>query len=198
MNHQIVILFTLSLLLGSCSTFHTPLSRELLTKSKTRTVSNSSTIDDSSSIDTSKSSSNTLESNVESLGFFDWPVDEARMTRGFLPNKRRPHLGIDLAATKGTPIYSSHQGIVLYTGKDFRGFGKMIIIESSRGWATLYAHLEKIYVTEGQKIKQGEYIASMGRTGRATGVHLHFEIRNKKEPVDPMEYLPKIENVAQN
>jgi murein DD-endopeptidase MepM/ murein hydrolase activator NlpD len=147
-------------------------------------------------------------------GDFDWPVDEARLTRGFkIPGKtaplkqvkkskkyaknsrrqkrsRRPHLGIDLAAAKGTAILASQTGTVIYTGKDFRGYGRMVMIESAQGFATLYAHLDKIHVLEGQKVSRGEVIASMGRTGRATGVHLHFEIRDDHGPVDPLHFLP--------
>ncbi len=122
--------------------------------------------------------------------YFDWPVDEARMTRGFIPRAKRPHWGLDLAAGKGTPIFSAHAGTVIYTGRAFSGFGKLVIVENDTGWATLYAHLNKIYVREGQKVKQGHILGGMGRTGRATGVHLHFEIRQNHEPVDPLNYLP--------
>lgn len=121
---------------------------------------------------------------------FDWPVNRARLTRGYMPAERRPHMGIDLAGPKGTPIYSAHQGMVIYAGRDFRGFGNMILIESGAGWATLYAHLNKILVSEGQKVKLGEFIAHMGNTGHSTGSHLHFEIRKNKGPVDPLMYLP--------
>ncbi len=122
--------------------------------------------------------------------YFDWPVDQARMSRGFLPNRRKPHLGVDLAAPKNTKIYASHDGVVIYSGRDFRGFGKMIMIEGTQGWATLYAHLSSSLVREGQKVLQGDSIGLMGRTGHATGVHLHFEIRKAKGPVDPLLYLP--------
>ena len=122
--------------------------------------------------------------------YFNWPVDEARMTRGYLPLRKKPHLGIDLAAGKGTNIYAAHDGTVVYTGKDFRGFGKMVLIEGSKGWATLYAHFSTINVKQGQKVSQGDIIGGMGRTGRATGVHLHFEIRKARGPVDPLLYLP--------
>lgn len=128
---------------------------------------------------------------------FDWPVDSARMTRGFLPHKRRPHLGIDLAAPKGTPIIAARGGVVIYRGRDFRGFGKMVMIESGDGWATLYAHLDKFYVEEGQKVAMGDTIGAMGRTGRATGVHLHFEIRKQRGPVDPLPLLPQVPGVHQ-
>ena len=63
---------------------------------------------------------------------FDWPVWEARMTRGFLPRgtkrRKRPHKGIDLAAPRGTAVMSSHDGSVIYTGKGFKGYGKMVLI----------------------------------------------------------------------
>jgi murein DD-endopeptidase MepM/ murein hydrolase activator NlpD len=122
---------------------------------------------------------------------FDWPVDAARMTRGFLPNKRRPHLGIDLAAPKGTPILAAQGGTIIYAGREFKGYGKMVLIESGDGWATLYAHFDKILVSEGQKVRKGEVIGAMGRTGRATGVHLHFEIRKNRGPIDPLPLLPE-------
>lgn len=122
---------------------------------------------------------------------FDWPVDRARLTRGYKIKRRgRPHLGIDLAGPRGTPIYSSQSGRVIYAGRDFSGFGKMILVESGRGWATLYAHLDKILVSEGQRVRMGETIGLMGSTGRSTGPHLHFEIRKDKKPVDPLLYLP--------
>ena len=123
--------------------------------------------------------------------FFDWPVDEARMTRGYLPNRKKPHLGIDLAAPKGTQVMAAHDGVVIYTGKEFHGYGKMVMIEGAQGWATLYAHFSSIKVKEGQTVHQGDVIGGMGRTGHATGVHLHFEIRKSRGPVDPLLYLPK-------
>ena len=127
---------------------------------------------------------------------FDWPVDRALVSRGFLPNRKRPHLGLDLTGPRGTPILSAQQGSVVYAGRDFRGFGNMVLIESGQGWATIYGHLEKILVTEGQRVSQGENIGTMGRSGRATGVHLHFEIRKDKGPVDPLPLLPSVRSIA--
>ncbi len=131
--------------------------------------------------------------NLQNISHFDWPVDEARLTRGFKPavkRGRRPHLGIDLAAPAGTTILSSNDGTVIYVGKSFKGYGRMIMVQSKNGWATLYAHLSKTFVREGQRVLQGEKIGGMGKTGRAFGVHLHFEIRTPKGPVDPLYYLP--------
>lgn len=169
--------------LGSCTTFHTPLSREYLSAGG---------IQKQQASDSREVASDRIAMPTEEDIFFDWPVDRARMTRGFLPNKRRPHLGIDLAAAKGTPILASKGGTVIYAGREFKGYGKMVLVESGDGWATLYAHFDKILVAEGQKVQQGEVIGGMGRTGRATGVHLHFEIRKNRGPIDPLPLLPQI------
>jgi murein DD-endopeptidase MepM/ murein hydrolase activator NlpD len=161
---------------GSCTTFHTPISRELFTPGTSPEPSRVAASDHAPTMDAP-------------VGF-DWPVDSARMTRGFLPNKRRPHLGIDLAAPRGTPILAAQAGTVIYAGREFKGYGKMVLIESGNGWATLYAHFDKILVSEGQTVRRGEIVGAMGRTGRATGVHLHFEIRKDRGPIDPLPLLP--------
>jgi murein DD-endopeptidase MepM/ murein hydrolase activator NlpD len=156
---------------------------------------------------TIKKEDSTAQNNLQAISknktkkrpTFDWPVWEARMSRGFLPNgtkkRRRPHKGIDLAATRGTAVMSSHDGLVIYTGKAFKGYGKMIMIESTNaemggGYATLYGHLDKIVVFEGQKVRQGEVIGALGNTGRSSGPHLHFEIRKLDGPIDPLPFLP--------
>lgn len=132
-------------------------------------------------------------SRMKEKPFFDWPVVEARMSRGFLPKvtrkRKRPHKGIDLAAQRGTAVMAAHDGMVIYTGKEFKGYGKMLMIEKD-GWATLYGHLDKIIVYEGQKVKQGDVVGALGNTGRSSGPHLHFEIRKADGPIDPLPYLP--------
>lgn len=159
---------------------------------------------------TSKNSkiTNELSRSPQSLiqrKYFDWPIDEARLTRAYSadpvphPKKRRKkksHWGIDLASNKGTPIYASHQGVVTYSGRDFKGYGKMLLIEGENGWGTIYAHLDKTLVKEGQKLRQGDLIGLMGKTGRVTGVHLHFEIRQNKDAYDPLLFLPNGEKIA--
>jgi murein DD-endopeptidase MepM/ murein hydrolase activator NlpD len=127
----------------------------------------------------------------------DWPVDKARFVRGFYikdpqGRRRRPHLGIDLAAAKETPIFAAHPGRVIYVGHEFRGYGKLVMIEGfSRQYATLYAHLNSTSVKEGQRVQKGDLIGGMGRTGRATGVHLHFEFRTAQGALDPLPFLPE-------
>lgn len=123
----------------------------------------------------------------------DWPVDEARMTRAFFASharKKRPHWGLDLANHRGTPIMAAEKGTIIYTGKAFHGYGRLIVIEHNQEWATMYAHLDKILVKEGQTVDKGEKIALMGRSGNARGVHLHFEVRHHRQPVNPLAYLP--------
>jgi murein DD-endopeptidase MepM/ murein hydrolase activator NlpD len=119
-----------------------------------------------------------------------WPVAKPVLNRGFrVGHSRRDHLGIDLKGKKNDYIYAAHDGYVVYAGQKFRGYGKMIIIEYDGNWATLYGHMTKFKVKTGQEVHAGELIGLMGRTGRATGVHLHFEVLKNKEPVDPMPLL---------
>lgn len=180
----------LSISLSSCASFHTPTSRSL--SSSLNEYHKLAEPDEKRILASAGVHSPTAQSYL-----FDWPVDDARLTRGYLPHKRgRPHLGLDLAAPRGTPILASKKGTVIYTGREFKGFGKMVMIESGDGWATLYAHLDNIFVAEGQVVTMGEVIGAMGRTGRATGVHLHFEIRKISGPVDPLPLLPNGEEIA--
>jgi murein DD-endopeptidase MepM/ murein hydrolase activator NlpD len=120
-----------------------------------------------------------------------WPVQSPRITQHFKPgNRRTRHQGIDLGGTKNTPIYAAHEGKVIYTGQGFKGYGKLVIIENPNGYATFYAHLNSINTKEGKWVMAGEKIGGMGRTGRATGVHLHFELRIAEVAVDPYSYFP--------
>jgi murein DD-endopeptidase MepM/ murein hydrolase activator NlpD len=123
-----------------------------------------------------------------------WPVNQVRISQGF---KRAPrHEGLDLAGRRGTPILAAHEGQIVYAGQDFRGYGKMVIVEYDRNWATLYGHLNSISVKEGDVVRLGETIGGMGRTGRATGVHLHFELMHKRQPIDPLTMLGRVNQIA--
>ncbi len=120
-----------------------------------------------------------------------WPTTKGtRVTRGYNLRSRRPHHGLDIRGSFGTPIRAAHRGRVIYTGQGYRGYGKLIIIDDGSGWSSFYAHLSKFHVNEGDFVQRGDVVASMGSTGRATGVHLHFELRKNKVPVDPLGYLP--------
>lgn len=191
----ISLTFLATSLVSSCSTSPTTVSREIGSIQAPLESKNSKI---------SEELSRTPQSLAQRK-YFDWPIDEARLTRGYSADpvkhpkrrlKKRSHWGIDLASNKGTPIYSSHQGVVVYSGRDFKGYGKMLLVEGENGWATIYAHLDKILVKEGQKLRQGDLLGLMGRTGRVTGVHLHFEIRQNKDAYDPLLFLPSGEKVA--
>lgn len=118
-----------------------------------------------------------------------WPVSRIRITQPF---KRSPrHEGIDLGGGKGIPILAAHEGVVIYTGHDFSGYGKMVLLEYDSQWATLYGHLNDISVREGMIVKPGDRIGGMGNTGRSTGTHLHFELMQNRQPIDPLRVLPR-------
>ncbi len=99
------------------------------------------------------------------------------------------HTGIDIAAPKGTPIYAADSGTVVKAVKQSYGYGWHIIIDHGNGYTTYYAHNSALYVSPGQTVTKGQHIASMGRTGNATGNHLHFEVRYYGKVKNPLDYL---------
>lgn len=124
-----------------------------------------------------------------SLGYSK-PISTAyTVTQRYRPSKNKKHTGIDIAGKKGSPIFSVASGRVVYQGRRFSGYGKMILIAHDKGISTLYSHLNDIFVHAGQRLSRGQLIGTMGRTGRATGVHLHFELMENKIPVNPEKYI---------
>lgn len=116
-----------------------------------------------------------------------WPA-EGRFTSGYGRRWGRNHNGIDIAANPGTPIYAPAMGIVTFS--DVRsGYGNYIMIDHGDGYVTTYAHLTTSYVNEGDCVKAGDLIGTIGSTGRVTGPHLHFEILHNGKYVDPMKYI---------
>lgn len=110
------------------------------------------------------------------------------------------HKGVDLAAQKGTPVSAIYSGKVLIAEFDPRGakgFGNYVVIQHNKKIRTLYAHLDKLSVKVGQRVKTGAQIGTVGNTGHAFGAHLHFEVKectgNKKTQVctsvDPLPHL---------
>lgn len=127
-----------------------------------------------------------------------WPMKSGELSCLFSRTRskgKRKHLGIDIVAPKETPIYAVLDGVVEVVsngGKGFRGYGRVMIINHSGQLWTLYSHCSTMKVKVGQSVKQGDIIATVGRTGRATTNHLHFEVRNAKgTALDPMKYLPE-------
>ncbi len=99
----------------------------------------------------------------------------------------RMHEGIDICAPRGTKIYATADGRVKFAGNR-SGFGKVVIIDHI-WFETRYAHLNEIKVRKGQKVERGDVVGTCGRTGRVTGVHLHYEVRIAGKPVNPKNYI---------
>ncbi|MDI9357693.1 MAG: M23 family metallopeptidase [Phycisphaerales bacterium] len=99
------------------------------------------------------------------------------------------HAGIDFAAPLGTPIYATANGVVESARFNTGGYGNNVIIDHSFGYRTLYGHMIKFVVRAGDKVKRGEIIGYVGSTGKSTGPHVHYEVRRKGIPVDPIYYF---------
>jgi murein DD-endopeptidase MepM/ murein hydrolase activator NlpD len=119
---------------------------------------------------------------------FMWPV-EGSCVESFEESGRRKHLGIDISSPLGTLIKASGPGLVLYSGNGIRGYGNVIILRHSEEFVSVYAHNDINLVEEGRWVEKGEVIGKVGRTGRASGPHLHFEIRKNNKAIDPLLFL---------
>ncbi len=100
-----------------------------------------------------------------------------------------PHYGIDIAAKKGTMIKSSASGVVTMAEDDLYYTGGTIIMDHGHGISTIYSHLENVMVSVGDKINQGDFIGTVGSTGRSTGPHLDFRVNWFQTRLDPMSLL---------
>ena len=119
-----------------------------------------------------------------------WPV-KGVLTSKFGPRKGRMHDGIDIAAKVGVPIYAAAAGEVVYADNKLTGYGNLIIIRHNNNMFTAYAHNSRNFVSSGDKVRQGQHIANVGETGRATGPHVHFELRRGETAINPIPYLPR-------
>ncbi|HBK68641.1 MAG TPA: hypothetical protein DDZ91_08360 [Firmicutes bacterium] len=115
------------------------------------------------------------------------PVSGGRLTSGFGMRWGRMHQGIDLAAVSGTPIRAACQGKVIFAGWK-SGYGLLVILDHD-DFQTKYAHNSENLVRKGDEVASGELIAKVGKTGNATGNHLHFELLIGGEAVNPLPYL---------
>lgn len=111
---------------------------------------------------------------------YGWRVDPVYQTRRF-------HEGMDFTAPTGTDIYATGNGKVVFSGWR-QGFGNCVIIDHGFNYETLYAHLSKSLVRQGQNVTRGDIIALVGNTGKSTGPHLHYEVHYKGRPIDPRNF----------
>lgn len=105
--------------------------------------------------------------------------------------KMKFHGGMDIAAPKGTPIGAAADGEVIFAGQK-GGYGNVVIIQHADGRESRYGHAEKLFVQAGDKVSAGQTIAAVGSTGKSTGPHLHFEIRENGELVNPKKILSNV------
>jgi lysostaphin len=132
---------------------------------------------------------NTPPPSTSSVGYI-WPA-KGVFTSGFGMRWGRPHRGIDVANSTGTPIYASADGVVQKAGWNNGGYGNLVEIRHADGSMTRYGHNSRILVQAGQQVRQGETVALMGSTGFSTGPHTHFEIHPAgKGAVNPIAFLP--------
>ncbi|HAF98149.1 MULTISPECIES: peptidoglycan DD-metalloendopeptidase family protein [Paenibacillus] len=117
---------------------------------------------------------------------FAWPVSGARITSSFGHRWGRSHEGIDVVG--GSTIMAAASGRVVFSGQQ-SGYGNVVIVDHGNGYRTLYGHMSRISVSNGQSISQGQKLGVMGNTGRSTGTHLHFEIQKNGVAQNPMKYL---------
>ncbi|MEP0822975.1 MAG: M23 family metallopeptidase, partial [Ignavibacterium sp.] len=101
----------------------------------------------------------------------------------------KPHEGLDIANDVGTPVYATGDGVVEYAGRTGGGYGIMVELAHGYGYTTVYAHLSKVMVKEGQKVKRGDLLALSGRTGLVSGPHLHYEVRLNGIRQNPIDYF---------
>ena len=121
-------------------------------------------------------------------------TSSARMSSGFgyrihpVTGKSQFHKGMDFAAPIGTPIYATGNGVVTFSGWG-TGYGRYVEVDHGNGTVTRYAHTSANYVNVGDTVYANQQIAAVGNTGRSTGAHLHYEVRQNGQAINPQTYL---------
>lgn len=142
-------------------------------------------------VEVEKQSQGFVERTLDKLNHFSWPVNGEVISQfgpkvGGLYND-----GINIKASEGDDVRASEDGIVSYAGNELKGYGNLVILKHSGGWITAYAHLSKISVKRGQKIKKMVKIGEVGSTGNVTSPQLYFGLRKGRDAVNPENYLVK-------
>lgn len=127
---------------------------------------------------------------VQSTGSrFPWPVHGHVLASYGVATDGTHNDGINIAASRGTPIKSVESGLVAYVGNELRGYGNLVLIKHTNGWISAYAHCDEVLVRKGDPVYKGQTVAKVGATGGVTEPQLHFELRQGKRPVDPRGFL---------
>lgn len=119
---------------------------------------------------------------------FSWPL-QGKVLSSFGKKEKGINDGINIEAKFHSPVKAAEDGVVTYAGNGIRGYGNMLLLTHADGWTTVYAHNDILLVNKGDQVKRGQEIAKSGNTGHVDTPQLHFEIRKKKDPVDPIKYL---------
>lgn len=134
----------------------------------------------------------TLSSSAEFLrsGKLLWPVPKTtKISSPFGRRWGKKHDGVDIPGKSGWNIIAAEDGVVVYSGNGIRGYGNLTVVAHRSGLKTVYAHAKRNLTKKGQKVYRGQVIALLGNTGRSTGPHLHFEVRQKNRALNPMSYI---------
>src|SRR5439155_585506 len=127
---------------------------------------------------------------IQSTGSrFPWPVHGHVLASYGVAADGTHNDGINIAASRGTPIKSVESGIVAYVGNELRGYGNLVLIKHTNGWISAYAHCDEVLIRKGDPVYKGQTVAKVGATGGVTEPQLHFELRQGKRPVDPRGFL---------
>jgi len=124
---------------------------------------------------------------------FAWPLRGKVIANFGVVGKGLHNDGINIAAPAGTQIRAADNGVVAYAGNELKGFGNLLLIKHADGWTTAYAHSEKLLVSRGDVVQQGQVIATVGRTGNVDTPQLHFEVRKGTQAMNPVAHLAQME-----
>ena len=120
-----------------------------------------------------------------------WPLprDVATVSSSFgAPRGRATHQSLDFSAPRGTKVVATADGVVSFAGRS-GDYGRMVVVDHGNGWETRYAHLHRIKVEKGDRVRRGRTLGTVGHSGNAGGSHLHYEVRRRGVPVDPRPTL---------
>ena len=139
---------------------------------------------------TNKEVNKTTEKKKNNNYSYMWPVKGKIISKFGLLAKGLRNDGINISADIGNPVLAIESGKIVYAGNEIQAFGNLILIKHYNDKTSAYAHLDKINVKKGESVNKGQIIALVGNSGKVSIPQLHFEIRDKDGPLDPLKYLP--------
>lgn len=123
------------------------------------------------------------------LSDWRWPT-KGQVLKRFSYRGNAGHKGLDIKGRTGQPVYATQNGVVVYAGSGLPAYGKLLIVKHNDTYLSAYAHNSRLSVSEGDRVRTGQKVAEVGQSG-TSHQHLHFEIRKKGVPVDPLKLLPR-------